>query len=77
MGIIAFVMSGEVTAHGSRIENNEYGGDAYTGIQNAAADTGNNVRELAYTIEEVYENNMIFTGIFMCSMGCLFILYDS
>ena len=32
---------------GSYIYRNTYGGDAYTGIQNAAADTGNNLLNLA------------------------------
>lgn len=32
---------------GSSVQKNTYGGDAYTGIQNAAASTGNNVYDLA------------------------------
>ena len=34
----------------SYIEYKYYGGDAYTGIQQAVADTGNNVSDLNYTV---------------------------
>ena len=45
---------------GSYIRSNIYGGDAYTGIQNAAADTGNNVRIVG---------NDIIKGIGMLEIG--------
>ncbi len=37
---------------GNSINHNIYGGDAYTGIQNAAADTGNNVKTIGEGIGE-------------------------
>lgn len=43
--IMGFVVMGSGT--GSWEASNSYGGDAYTGIQNAAAQTANNVQDLA------------------------------
>ncbi|MBR2645973.1 MAG: hypothetical protein IKD47_00225 [Clostridia bacterium] len=38
--------------NGSGVLKETYGGDAYTGIQNAVADTANNIRALSLDIEE-------------------------
>lgn len=48
-GILSFVFGLVLWAKdtGVRCYSESYGGDAYTGIQNAAADTASNVRELA------------------------------
>ena len=43
--IFAFVI--KAASIGSFVSNQYYGGDAYTGIQQAAAQTGNNVQDLA------------------------------
>ena len=40
-----------------------YGGDAYTGIQNAAADTANNVGRLGYLVEGIVAQLYILSGI--------------
>ena len=49
----------------------EYGGDAYTGIQNAAADAANNVRELVYLNGDGFAN--ITFSVFLVA-GFLFLL---
>ena len=40
-----------------------YGGDAYTGIQNAASATANNVERLGYLIDGVVEQLYVICGI--------------
>ena len=49
IGIVSIVLSIVVFAKdtGNWERENLYGGDAYTGIQNAAAQTANNVQELS------------------------------
>ena len=52
---------------GARERDNAYGGDAYTGIQNASAQTANNV---------YYLNKIVKTGIgsILLVAGCAFII---
>lgn len=47
----------------SYIQSTSYGGDAYTGIQNAAADTGNNIRGLFYVIHDGLVFLLIIIGL--------------
>lgn len=47
------------------ISDEIYGGDAYTGIQNAAADTGNNIMGLAYYLDDVLSAAILIAGLFM------------
>lgn len=47
----------------SYIQSTSYGGDAYTGIQNAAADTGNNIRGLFYIIQDGFVFLFIIIGL--------------
>ena len=42
-----------------------YDGDAFTGIQNATADTANNVGRLGYLIEGIVEQLYILSGILL------------
>ncbi|MBR5279721.1 MAG: hypothetical protein IKU26_01960 [Clostridia bacterium] len=49
--ILCFNM--EFKGSGSYESYESYGGDAYTGIQNASAQTANNVRALSYDIAEI------------------------
>ena len=58
-----------------------YGGDAYTGIQNAAAQTANNVRHLSYDIDalkdvvtEGFRFVLIITGLVLIITGVFKIL---
>jgi hypothetical protein len=61
--ILGFVVSGMST--GSWESNTSYGGDAYTGIQNAAAQTANNVQDLAVILKTGMSSALIIFGIAM------------
>ncbi len=55
---------------GSSEANNMYGGDAYTGIQNAAAQTANNVQKLGYIMRDGLGYLLIAIGIIaICYFG--------
>ncbi len=69
--ILGFVVSGMST--GSWESNTSYGGDAYTGIQNAAAQTANNVQDLAEILKTGMSSALIIFGIAMiCYFGLKF-----
>ena len=55
-------------SYGSYESNSKYGGDAYTGIQNAAAQTANNVKAAAEIIQAA-------SGAFLCVFGVALISY--
>ena len=61
--IFGFVVSGMST--GNWESNSSYGGDAYTGIQNAAAQTANNVQDLAAILKTGMSFSLIVFGIAM------------
>ncbi len=63
-----FTMRGDI---GVYVASKSYGGDAYTGIQNAAADTANNIRELALSINYSFGWLLIVLGI---AIACYFAL---
>lgn len=46
-----------------------YGGDAYTGIQNAAANTANNVNRLGLFMSNTVEYMFLFGGILIALLG--------
>ena len=54
-----------ISSDGTSTISKSYGGDAYTGIQNAAADTANNVRILTNVIEKFGSYLLIVIGIFI------------
>lgn len=58
LGIVCFDMSS-----GSYEYNSTYGGDAYTGIQNAAAQTANNVHALAEVCKFGFGSILLIAGI--------------
>lgn len=58
LSIICFNM---YTGNGEN--NHTYGGDAYTGIQNAAAQTANNVRDLAEIVSFGFGSVLLVAGI--------------
>ncbi len=64
----AAISSGTYTNH------SVYGGDAYTGIQNAAADTANNVVKLGSGIEALYDKISQVGGFILLIAGALIIL---
>lgn len=51
--------------------SSKYGGDAYTGIQNAAAQTANNVIDLAEIVQDGVSSALIILGI---AVTCFFML---
>jgi hypothetical protein len=75
MGIILFYIGFDEIYYSSNYTSYEtYGGDAYTGIQNAAADTARNVDNLGDLIEESTEIFFMFTGIIVVLVGVLLLL---
>ena len=67
--ILGFMASGY--SIGSFELETSYGGDAYTGIQNAAAQTANNVRDLAKIVRFGCSSLLIVIGI---ALICFFTL---
>ena len=61
-------MSSAVCIYTGHENDNAYGGDAYTGIQNAAAQTANNVAAVGNGLEEIFCYSMVFTG--LAFIGC-------
>ncbi len=76
LGVIAFIMGSNLTYYGSYESTEKYGGDAYTGMQNAAAKTANNVNSLAETYRDSYSMFMTFLGITMVTSGVLCMGYN-
>ena len=54
-----------------------YGGDAYTGIQNAAADTARNISLLTRNVNTISAYLFILLGLFSALMGLKKFLFDS
>ncbi len=75
LGVFALNLN-SVDYYGQKTERTAYGGDAYTGIQNAAADTANNINKLGNTIAESHSKQMTFVGTSMIVFGALTIVYD-
>ena len=71
LGIVVLIMgiSGKYNYYGNYTYNESYGGDAYTGIQNAAADTSNNVKNIGYMLEEFFNLLFIFSGALIILLG--------
>lgn len=61
--------------NGYYVMSETYGGEAYTGIQNAAADTGNNVMYLAKVVQDGISYLLIAIGIVVI-FGFIFKLYE-
>ncbi len=58
LGVVCFILD-----TGSYERNTSYGGDAYTGIQNAAAQTANNVMCLAIIAKFGFGSILVVTGL--------------
>ena len=81
IGIICIIFS-FVTFSGSAdippsfyTDHDTYGGDAYTGIQNAAADAANNITKLSSGIESLYDKISLIGGFILMISGALIILH--
>lgn len=75
-GILSFIFAYYVNSMdtGKFISRESYGGDAYTGIQNAAANSGNNIQELCMLVQSGFTYFFIVFGIAMIVFGlyCMF-----
>lgn len=76
LGITSMLFINYTYYFGAYEDNNTYGGDAYTGIQNAAAQTANNVYNVGELLEEMYYVERMYTGIVFVVAGSLLSLYD-
>ena len=54
---------------GDYVEKNYYGGDAYTGIQHAAAETGQNVRALTKLATKGFGSILLVGGLALVVVG--------
>lgn len=54
---------------GIRTDDKAYGGDAYTGIQNAVADVSFNVKELGESFENFFCYLYLFIGLIVFALG--------
>lgn len=55
---------------GTYMNRKEYGGDAYTGIQNAAAQTANNVNEMAEMMSFSFGSILLVGGLTLIFSSC-------
>ncbi len=64
IAIVSFVFANKVDDMriGEYVSSSTYGGDAYTGIQNAAADTGSNVYKGNQIIQKGFKYIFILSG---------------
>ena len=76
LGCVAIFVGSSVNTTGTYVPDSIYGGDAYTGIQNAAASTANNIKSQTGVIVEIYELTMSYVGAVMIVSGFLVIAYD-
>jgi len=63
-----YVKNGNYGTYPYYIAGESYGGDAYTGIQNAAADTGNNVKAVYHLIQNSAMFLLITIGLIAISV---------
>ena len=77
IGIIALVKSSSVNGDSFYhfTEHNFYGGDAYTGIQNAAADAANNAANLSKCICAGFSAILLIAGLVLLCF-CLFKIFE-
>lgn len=54
---------------GQYVSENYYGGDAYTGIQHAAAETGQNVRDLTKLTAKGFGSILLVSGLALIVVG--------
>ena len=63
LGIVCIILATQLNFSSGYVSWKEYGGDAYTGIQNAAAATANNVDSLGDFLEEATSMFFIVMGV--------------
>lgn len=77
IGVCAIIFGFCLTRHGGYILHKYYGGDAYTGIQNATADAGNNVLYLEALMQRVFRYAFIITGLGFILYGIKTLLFNN
>ncbi len=77
IGVCAIIFGFCLTRHGGYILHKYYGGDAYTGIQNATADAGNNVLYLEALMQRVFRYAFIITGLGFIFYGVKTLLFNN
>lgn len=70
-GVIAlyFAVTALTFDHGSSVSSQAYGGDAYTGIQNAAAATANNVKYLIQMVSKALGGVLLSMSVAFIGFG--------
>ena len=70
-GIICWSYCESYSYYGDCVMYETYGGDAYTGIQNAAADTANNINDLISVIGCATSTLINYMGYLLFTIGVL------
>lgn len=78
IAIVAFNFSSKINKldDGHSVSKSYYGGDAYTGIQHAAAETGTNVHEHAGITQKGFQYLFILTGLGFLAAGIVPLIPD-
>lgn len=71
IAIIAFTFANKIDdmGNGDYVSSSRYGGDAYTGIQNAAAETGCNVYKGTQIVQKGFKYTFILAGLGFLAIG--------
>ncbi len=80
-GVVMFTKGDLNRASGTMASKQVYGGDAYTGIQNASATTANNVQQANLILMDMNETIafgfgavLVVIGLLCCAFGVAFLL---
>ena len=79
IGVVSVILSMHVfnLSTGSYVLQEAYGGDAYTGIQNAAAQTANNVQWLTEAVSKGVGSILLVGGLTLISLSCIMLCGSS
>lgn len=69
VGVVAIIWGLTLSYSGTSTDNKTYGGDAYTGIQNASAKAANNINHLGDTVCAGLKGILIIMGGTLCILG--------
>ena len=72
-GIICWCYWDSYSYYGDYVSYETYGGDAYTGIQNAAADTANNINDLISVIGYATSTLINYMGYLIFTIGVCYL----
>lgn len=71
ISIYGFNVSSNTYFHGEQVRDISYGGDAYTGIQNAAATAARNIDELGDFMAEAMSSFFIIGSLILIAIGII------